>query len=432
LLALLPRLSLWLDEIVDMMGSRSSFIEAIRWAKGNPGGVPLGYVVHWASIQIFGITAFAARFPSAVASLAGCVGIYLLGRSWRLRYPLLPCLVFAILPLQLRYALEARSYAIALSFSIWTLVVFQSLIARPRTWKFVVYGILAICGMYTQPYSVFILGAQAVWALFSPQVEKRRFLSGLFSMLGIVVVAFKGWYIYAAGWSHPLTGVEGSEAIGWSSVGLIAHELTGMGYLGTLLMLVVIAGGIRYSRPDSLLLWLLYLAASVVGALAVDWAAGYFLAIRQMIFAVTPLVILFCWGLESLTSAHRSLGVAVLAVFLAGALYADVQMFSRPRENWQAAADQLQSEVALGACIVFEPGDFEAYYTFFRPELSSAKCPAENLREYRRVAIAVSPRHYSTALGHREIELTNIGMTRQRGLSSVLPDVEVFIQTPLY
>lgn len=432
LLALLPKLSLWLDEIVDMMGSQGSLVEAIRWARGNPGGVPFGYIAHWASLQIFGVSALAARLPSAIASLVGCAGIYLLAKSWRLKYPLFPCVAFAVIPLQFRYALEARSYAIALSMSVWTIVLFQSLVAKPAAWKFAAYGFVAICGMYTQPYSAFILAAQAAWVLFSPQVNRPRVIRGFFATLAVVLLAFAAWYIYASGWSHPLTGVEGSEAIGWKSFNLIAHELTGMGYPGTILMFLGIAAGVHYSRPNRLWLWLLYLTASILGALFVDWAFGYFLAIRQMIFALTPLVILFCWGVESLAESRKKLALGLAGVFFAGAVYADIQMFLRPRENWQAAATQLKAEVAQGACIIFEPADFEAYYTFFSQELSSSKCPPDGLQNYRRVAIAVSPRHYSTDLGHQEIELSNLGMSRQRNLGSVLPDVEVFTKTPVY
>jgi len=228
LLALLPQPVAVLDEVIDMMGSRGSLAGAIRWAAGNPGGVPLGYVAHWASFQFFGVSAFSARLPSALASILGCIGIFLLARLLRFKYPLIPVLVFAAFPLQWRYALEARSYEIALCISIWTIVLFHSLIQKPSGWKFILYGLAAILGMYTQPYSVFILVAQAAWVLGS-----KRSILPTFALTGsVVLLTFGAWYLYVAGWSHPLTGVEGERATGLSSLALVAHELIGMGYPG--------------------------------------------------------------------------------------------------------------------------------------------------------------------------------------------------------
>jgi hypothetical protein len=141
-------------------------------------------------------------------------------------------------------------------------------------------------------------------------------------------------------------------------------------------------------------LWVLYLAVPIVGALALDLAFSYFLAIRQMIYAIIPMTILFAFGVESLAQRYSKWSAALLAALLVGSLYADVNQFSRPRENWKAVATELQSEAARGACVVFIPANFEIYYTFFSPELSGAKCPSGPLPSARRVAVAVGPGSY--------------------------------------
>jgi hypothetical protein len=426
LILLLPKLSLWLDEILDMMGSSHSVPELMLWASNNSGGVPLGYLAHWASFKLLGISAFSARLPSAVASVLACIGVFRIAKSMRFECLLLPVVVFAAIPLQLRYALEARPYLMALCASVWAIVLFESLIEEPAPRKFFMYAFVGILGMYTQPYFVFTLGAQAIWALTS----KREVLAGLFVTLAAVLASFGVWYVYASGWSQILKGVEGVEAIGWASIGLIAHELTGIGYAGTVLMLLGITAGICHRklqlRPINLTLWLLYLGVPIAGAVAADLLFGYFLAIRQMIFALAPLAILFSWGIESLTRRYRIPAFVLLVAFFFGALYEDIQLFRRPRENWEAASGVLQSEVAKGACIIFEPADNDIYYTFFVPELASSKCPAEKTEDYKRVAIARSPRYDKVTVDQWERKLSSMGMARIGEPRPVLPDIEIF------
>jgi len=228
LLWLLPKLSLWLDEILDMMGSSRQLSGVIEWAAINPGGVPLGYLAHWASFQVLGMSAFSVRLPSAIASVAACAGIFVVGRRAGLRAPVLPVVVFALLPLQFRYALEGRPYAIALAISVWTIVVFDQILEQPGTGRLMLYGVLAVAGLYVQPYSVFILVAQGIWIL----VSQRDLLMKIASTQAAAVAVFIPWVLYAGAWSTPLSIVEGDQATGWRSLGLIAHEITGTKWNG--------------------------------------------------------------------------------------------------------------------------------------------------------------------------------------------------------
>ncbi len=393
LLCLLPRLSLWLDEILDMMGSSKHLPEVVQWAAINPGGVPLGYIIHWASFQILGISAFSARLPSAIASVMACLGIFFVGRRAGLRTPILAVVIFALLPLQFRYALEARPYAIALAISVWAIAVFDQILDRPRTVDLIIYGLLAICGLYVQPYSVFILAAQALFVLIS----RRDLLAPISLTLGIAVAVFLPWVLYAGAWSTPLSIVEGDQATGWRSLGLIAHEITGMGYPGTILAALGVAAGWRWMTRRSL--WLLYLTIPIAGAIVFDLAFGYFLAIRQMIYAILPITILFTCGIESLTKRWPRPAAALLAALIAGSLYADARMFYRPRENWKAVAAELEGEARQGACLVFVPANFEVYYTFFSPALSVSKCAPGPLPPAHRIAVAI---------GTHEADLTGL------------------------
>lgn len=64
LLSVVPRLSLWLDEILDLIGVRFYDLpRLIRYIPTNSGGVPLGYLAQVATVRIFGFSAFSDGFP---------------------------------------------------------------------------------------------------------------------------------------------------------------------------------------------------------------------------------------------------------------------------------------------------------------------------------------------------------------------------------
>jgi hypothetical protein len=293
--------------------------------------------------------------------------------------------VFALLPLQFRYALEARPYAMALAVSAWTITMFDQILEKPTGVRLVSYGLLAVGGLYLQPYSVFILAAQGLWIL----VRRRDILIPVLAVQASAIAAFLPWVLYAGAWATPLSIVEGDQATGWKSMGLIAHEITGMGYPGTILIVLGISGGLQGFARRSL--WFLYLAVPILGALTLDLAFGYFLAIRQMIYAIIPMAILFAYGVEQFALENRKWAAALLAGLLAGSLFVDVTMFFRPRENWKAAAVELQEAAGQGACLVFTPASSEVYYTFFSPALSGSKCPPGSLPRAHRIAVAISP-----------------------------------------
>jgi hypothetical protein len=133
LLWLLPRLSLWLDEILDLKAVRDlDFGGLMAYIAANGGGVPLGYLAQVCTVRSLGYSTFSGRLPSALFSLVACAGIFVMGRQLKLARPILATVIFCLCPLQLRYALEARPYSQALALSVWATVAFISLVEEPR------------------------------------------------------------------------------------------------------------------------------------------------------------------------------------------------------------------------------------------------------------------------------------------------------------
>jgi uncharacterized membrane protein len=395
LFSVLPRLSLWLDEIRDLIGVRSDgFAALLKYtAVKTAAGVPLGYAVQYTLVRMFGLSVFTGRLSSALFSIAACLGLAVLAGRLRIRHPLLPLIIFASFPLQLRYALEARPYSQALCLSIWCTVAFFKLLDRPGFSRAALYATCIAAGLYTQPYSFFVPVAHLGWiVLVRERAEKRRVLILTGLAVTVALLAFLPWVVYAVEhWQRTAVSEGDRFSFAWKSPLMIFKELVGAGYLGTAVLLIAVAAGMRAGRlqRDERLFWILYATVPVIAAVIADAVFNYYLAIRQMIFVLAPLALL------ASLSASQAFGRFVLpAALLAANAIADYQFFERPREDWRPAAERLSAEVARGACIVFVPSHTDSIYGYFKPGLESYACEFKSARTVTEVAAAFS--HYAT------------------------------------
>src|SRR5436309_1973830 len=153
LILLIPSKSLWVDEIIDLGGVRNADLQGVlAFVPGNAGGVPLGYLVDFWMIKLFGYSVFVVRLPSVLFTVWTCLAVYILAWQAKLRAPLLAAALYAVLPLTVRYALEARPYAQAACWSAFSTVVFVSLVRNPTLGKAARYAVLIALGLFTQPY----------------------------------------------------------------------------------------------------------------------------------------------------------------------------------------------------------------------------------------------------------------------------------------
>jgi len=78
-------------------------------------------------------------------------------------------------------------------------------------------------------------------------------------------------------------------------------------------------------------------------------------------------------------------------LLLALSLYEDARLFTRPRENWRAAALALKRLAAPGTCLLFLPADSLNLYLVFDKTLATHVCDAASLRHASRIVLAASP-----------------------------------------
>jgi hypothetical protein len=407
---LLPRLSLWLDEILTLAGARQPDLPALlEYLRTVPGGTLLAFLAPQAAIRMLGYSVFSARAVSALASVAACAGVLALARQMKLRWPLAAVAVFALCPLQFRYALEARPYALALCLSVWSTVVVLKLAERPR-WRAgaAAYALLTLAAGYTLAYALFVPAAHLAWLTLA---RNRAAALPVAASLAAAGAALAPWYLhFRADW-QAITAT--NAPWDWGAIGVFLKELTGAGYWGTALVACGACFGAKRTGWRSPWLWWAVVPVPLV------WIANavfnYFFAVRQMIYILAPLALLFAAGVESL----RGKGRALLALFLVASLYEDVNWFRKPREDWEAAAWAIPEQ----GCVMFVPADAQLLYTFFRPELAARKCAAADPAP---VVLAASP--YDPG-GEREAArraLAGRGLVRASAQTFQGPEVQVW------
>ena len=420
LAALLPVLSLWLDEIYDLIVARMDRLaDVLAYVPHVSGNVPLNYVIQFGSVHLLGFSAFTGRLPSAISSVMACAGVFVIAKRMDLRRPLLATGVFALFPLQLRYALEARPYELALCLSIWATVAFLRVVERPRSVsRAALYSLCIAAGLFTFPYMLFVPLAHLAWAgLVSYRTRRRQPLLAAALALGIAGLIFAPWYLHSAAlWRTAVAIGQLKGTIGPRAVPMILRELVAAGYIGSLLVLAGFAYGLtrRHDWP----LWLLYLMVPIVCAVAADAWFGYFLAIRQMIFVLAPLALLFTAGVEALPRRPAAVLTAALLITL---VVGNISFFRRPREDWRTAAVILASE----RCVVYSPPDSRNLYAFFVADLANRECA---LGQQPRVALAISPYEPQNSVTERQRQLTESGYTERADFNPATPRIEIYVR----
>lgn len=398
LMLLAPHLSLWLDEVLTLTGAiqpdLASLMENLRQQQG---ATPLAFLVpHW-TIELFGLSPLSARLPSILASAASMPAMYLLARRANLEVPGFAVAVFTLWPLQLRYALEARPYAPALCLGLWLTVVFL----QRSHW--LVYVLLTIAIGLTHPYSLVIPAAHLVWSVRS---DRQRALLPVAALVltGLVLAP---WYAhFSAGWREQSNL---QELQSWNPRALLVlfREVSGSGYLGTALLIGGIARGWVWPF-EGRRFWLITAVLPLILIPVANIAFNYFFAIRQLIYTLPALAILF-----SVKPRH------FLLPFLAAALYGDVSWYLRPREDWSAASNAIAAAVPERGCVQFV-GDSQKLFVFFRPELAARTCTPDAPR----VVLAGST--YESGQSAAQAALLARGLRKQSEQTFVAPIVEIY------
>jgi mannosyltransferase len=389
--SLLGTLPFWLDEVLQLIGTRPGMtsLEVVRYVPQNPGGVPLGYLVQHSVLQLSGtVNRFTARIPAAIFGIGSVWLISLLARRLGVRRPWVAAALFAVLPVTLRYATEARPYSQAIFLALGSLLTGFRLAEEPGLLRFVLHLVAVAAAVYTQPFTLFVPGAQALWMAWRGLPRPGAWKPVAACVFGAVLL-FLPWMAYArGGWSSTIASSQFQFVFTWKTPLMLLREITGAGYAGAFCLLGAALLGWRSPNLSRDAKVLLGLTAGLCfgGGLLADAAFGYFIAIRQFLWALPPLVLL---AAEGFSSAARITKVALLAFLLGSSAATSYKHFALPREDWEAAAREVADRIGPSGCFEVVTPDQAVYYEFFQPELAARKCSDAPL-----MVVAVTP--YST------------------------------------
>jgi mannosyltransferase len=416
---LLPSKPFFMDEIIDLSGVRdaSGVSRVLDFVPRNAGGVPLGYLVDFAMIRLFGYSAFVVRLPSVLFTVLTCAGVYILARQTRLRMPLLAAILYAVSPLAMRYALEARPYAQAACWAVFSSVAFLALVRCPTIGKAAAYAALIAAGLYAQPYSIFVPVAHGIWLLLTHSVnEKPRVILFAGTALVLASLAFLPWFLKANAFWQGAADSGARFMVTPKDLLVIPHELMGTGFAGTALTGIAILMALAWSSwyREEKIFWTHYAVIPLLLVPAADAYFGYFLAARQMIFVLVPISVLLVACMEI------RWGWVVPIALLIAMMYEDVRWIRRPGEGWEAAAVQLKE----AGCTIFIPAGARTMYAFFEPRLPA--CNENILTAFESIALAVSPDQPVSAVLETHQKLDQAGFRKVADLRTSDPRIELY------
>ncbi len=369
---------LWLDEVLQLAVAahpiNRNFIDQIRI---NAGATPLGYLVGFASERAFGLTWLSSRLPSILAGVASVASLFVLIAELDFPPPALACVLFAICPLQLRYATEGRPYELALLLSILSTIC-ASRLNRDSSFKIAAfYTALLTIGIYFQPFAAFVAIGHGIWIAMDALKTRSWKALRLFALACAAAFALiLPWYLFASpAWqpeqAHFTPGVvlallrEVSGDSYWCSIPLITAAL--FGFRKTPLAITVPA------------------LAALLGPLAADAAFGYFFAIRQFLFALPGLAIAASIGLVQINKRSRITAALLVIAFCIGAVSKTISYFGDRTENWSTAAAYI---AARSDCVMFIPKGTVNLYSLFAPALSERACSKQTGAIPRAIVLA--------------------------------------------
>jgi mannosyltransferase len=378
--------SLWSDEIfsryyANLFGLHYLFTDGLS----NEPTPPTYYLLLRGWMALWGDSEVALRSLSLVAC-TGCIPvIYLLGRELVGKSQgLLGALLFALCPMSLYFAQEARVYALfmlAASIVLWAAAVFQR---DPRSGKaavsYVLFGTLCLYLHATGVLFVVACGA-AVWLFLLVQgVRGRQALLKWTALNALVLVLGVPYFVHTLAASHgggldwmPPVGI---RTLGYSISKVVSGELTPYPWPGFLL-----AAAVFGTLVVSLLLHPLPVRASVtligVPGLFVALVTGLSIARpillpRVLVWAVVPLCLIAGSELLAAGRARYVVLLSFVAAFGTG-LFFQMTTPGSDKEPWRESMHALAPELERADLVVLSPLFDPMVLSYYAPQAKNVR-----------------------------------------------------------
>ena len=223
--------SLWLDEAYTWWFSQMGFLEMLNAARVDGVNPPLYYILTWILAGVFGTSEAALRMLSGLAQGTAIVGLYLLGRQlagWRAG--LAAAALWALHPMALSYARDARPYALAGALSAFLVWVFLRLKQQVSRSELIAATGLMAAGMITHYFFFVLVAALLLLAALDIRREPRFFRYWSIATLS-ALVPLALWLLWFFALPEPSLGIGWIDAPSVGDLPATAWNLLG-GYGG--------------------------------------------------------------------------------------------------------------------------------------------------------------------------------------------------------
>jgi uncharacterized membrane protein len=419
--------SLWTDELFSRYYA-DLFSLKYLWTTGlfHEDSPPLYYMVVKGWMGLFGTSEAAIRSLSLVASVLTLPLIYLLGKElFDARRGVFGMLVFAMSPMQIGFAQEARTYALLLiPVGMTLLAVAQLLRGDARARVLFLYGIGAILALYCHATAVFFItacNAIVITAIVADRGNDRRAplvrwiitnaVVGLVTapeLMAIVTMSRSGSGIE---WIPPFRPADVIRALSPVIVGSSTPNRFPGAEL-SLFLLVCLAGAILASRLARRA-WLVLVAIPAVFIALIAVASLYhpiFIA-RVFSWLGIPLALLIAHALATASRFRTALIVVAAVACLTGLSY---QFAEAHNEPWRDLLDQLGPQLARADQVVLAPATDPTPFAYYSPYLAH-------------IQIWDSGRHFQIETGALPERLGTHWITREQLINDISSGENVWL-----
>ena len=175
------RSDMWLDEALSVNIAHLP-LQDLHGALKQDGAPPLYYLFLHVWMGAYGTGNVAARSLSGVCMIGAVIATWFAGRRFAgTRVAWIAAVIMAINPYAIRYATEARMYALEILLVSCGILAFQRAIESPSLGRLAVFGVLVALFIYTQYWAFYLLvtlGVLLVWMAWRGEHQRaaRRLL----------------------------------------------------------------------------------------------------------------------------------------------------------------------------------------------------------------------------------------------------------------
>lgn len=155
---------------------------------------PVYFIILKLWVGLFGSGEFVARFPSVIFGIASILFIYKIAKLlFDKNIGVLSAFLISISPYQIYYSRELRNYSLFLLLTLFSMLIFIKILEKGRSILYFLYVLINILLIFTHPFGLYIILAQAVYLLV---IYKKIRIGSHWIMAQIILIFFSLFFLF--------------------------------------------------------------------------------------------------------------------------------------------------------------------------------------------------------------------------------------------